>query len=63
MQRASVQEFLIYCPLKWDYLAYFQKIYLEWGQQSGDFTHYNHISVHSPQETEHKMTDMKLKNQ
>lgn len=47
-------QFLIYCPLKWDRLAYFQKIYLESGQQSGDFTHYNHISVHSPQETEHE---------
>lgn len=35
-------------------MAYFQKIYLESGQQSGDFTNYNYISVHSPQETEHK---------
>lgn len=59
-------QFLIYCPLKWDHLAYFQKIYLESGQQSGDFTHYNHISVHSPQETEHKTdgyeTEKSIKN-
>jgi len=59
-----VEQSVIYCLLKWDHLACFQKIYLESGQQSGDFTHYNHISVYPPQETEHmRETDMKLKNQ
>lgn len=35
-------------------MACSQKIYLESGQQSGDFTHYNHILLYPPQETEHE---------